>query len=194
MGFILHVIPTSSGLSAQVFSQSFPTHSSARNGPYVVAKSMENMLTYALKRGQQIATYRLQLPYKYSILLIILSAILHFLLSESSSVALYTDSMYQDKDVTNICNTQTLILHISRYDQRLGQLAGLPISTKRLLCLLESISNILSRTAGPSHRRHPDPLASGLVATTRPHATHWIRLAGHSGCLPCIAVSQSPAY
>lgn len=163
--------------------------------PSTLTKNMKNsMLTNASKRGQQVGTYRLQLPYKYSILLIILSAILHFLLSESSSVALYTDSMYQDKDATNICNTQTLILHISRYDQRLGQLERLPISTRRLLCLLESISNILSRTAGPGHRRHPDPLASGLIATARAHATHWIRLAGHSGCLPCIAVSQSPAY
>ncbi|USP82143.1 hypothetical protein yc1106_09417 [Curvularia clavata] len=47
-------------------------------------------------RGQQIGTYRLQLPYKYSILLIILSAVLHFLLSESSFVVLFTDDDWSD--------------------------------------------------------------------------------------------------
>ena len=52
------------------------------------------MLTKALIRGHRVGTYRLQLPYKYSILLIILSVVLHFLLSESSFVVLFTDGMY----------------------------------------------------------------------------------------------------
>jgi hypothetical protein len=52
------------------------------------------MLTKALIRGHQVGTYRLQLPYKYSILLIILSVVLHFLLSESSFVVLFKDGMY----------------------------------------------------------------------------------------------------
>jgi hypothetical protein len=52
------------------------------------------MLTKALIRGHQVGTYRLQLPYKYNILLIILSVVLHFLLSESSFVVLFTDGMY----------------------------------------------------------------------------------------------------
>jgi len=70
------------------------------------------MLTNALTRGQQTETYRLQLPYKYSILLVILSALLHFLLSESSFVVLWTDGMYLDKDAMHTYNTQALILRI----------------------------------------------------------------------------------
>ncbi|KAH6875225.1 hypothetical protein BKA58DRAFT_379442 [Alternaria rosae] len=42
-------------------------------------------------KGRQVGTYRLQLPYRYSILLISLSAVMHFLLSKSSFVLLYTD-------------------------------------------------------------------------------------------------------
>jgi hypothetical protein len=67
-------------------------------------------------RGQQVGTYRLQLPYKYSVLLIILSAVLHFLLSESSFVVLYTDGMYLDKDAIYKFNTKTLTSNIRRCD------------------------------------------------------------------------------
>jgi hypothetical protein len=66
-----------------------------------------NMLTNASLRGQQIGTYRLQLPYKYSILLITLSAVLHFLLSESSYVLLYLNGKYIEKDTTHRIDTDT---------------------------------------------------------------------------------------
>lgn len=72
------------------------------------------MLTRALLRGQQIGTYRLQLPYKYSILLIMLSIALHFLVSKSSFVVLYTDGKYLDKDTAQEFNRQTLTLNIRR--------------------------------------------------------------------------------
>lgn len=84
------------------------------------------MLTKALIRGQQVGTYRLQLPYKYSILLIILSAVLHFLLSESSFVVLFTDGMYLDKDAIYRFNTKALTLDIRRWNCRTGRFEGLP--------------------------------------------------------------------
>lgn len=84
------------------------------------------MLTNALTRGQQIGTYRLQLPYRYSILLIILSAVMHFLLSESSFVVLFTDGMYLDEYAAQRFDTHTLTLNIRRLDQWKGQLEGLP--------------------------------------------------------------------
>lgn len=84
------------------------------------------MLTKALIRGHRVGTYRLRLPYEYSILLIILSVVLHFLLSESSSVVLFTDGMYLDKDATYRFNTKALTLDIRRWDCGTGQFEGLP--------------------------------------------------------------------
>ena len=92
-------------------------------------------LRVTLPVGEQRSTYRLQLPYRYGILLLVMSGILHWLVSQSIFLVRiitydYTGSEYPEHNITT-CGYSPIALLVTTVVGAVALLLGIAISFRR---------------------------------------------------------------
>ena len=107
-------------------------------------------------KGQQRSTYRLQLPYRYGIPLLVVAAILHWLVSQSIFLAriqpYWYDGQYQAKDAISTCGFSGLATFISLILSTVILLLGIAISFRKSK---HGMPRIRSCSGGISAACHP---------------------------------------